>query len=1150
MNYHTHHCSRGIKTVRVSSPNFDFLENFDRSLFNQALLAEKHCLTDPAYALTKLRLFAELLAQNIASRANVRFDERTTQNDLLKELTWQNILDQRIAFLFHSIKNAGNRAVHEGIGTVNDTLVCLRYAYMLGVWFYKSFNDKLFKPEPFQPPAPPEDLEEKFKKQLEEIVRENEKLKSQLSDVEKISSAEKAHRLASEKEKNELWQKLQQAEKEALPPANSEKDEIGEYQNSLDALRIESGRQTETDLQKTLDAVREESANIILTEADTRLMIDQQLRDAGWETDTAAIRYSAGVRPEKNRNKAIAEWPTSSGPADYVLFVGLQPLAIVEAKRKAVDVCSAIDQAKRYSRDFVFKDGINRPLPINADDSWPVADNKHLIPFVFATNGRPFLRQLRNQSGIWFCDVRRPQNIRKPLETWYTPEGLKKRFNTNHNQAEKTLNELDYAFDFPLRPYQKIAIEKVEEAIIAGKDTALVAMATGTGKTKTSIALLYRLLRSQRFNRILFLVDRSALGIQAGDAFKDTAIKGMRKFADIFAIKELKEQQSDIDTSVQIATVQAMVKRVLYTEDASRPKVDEFDCIVVDECHRGYLLDRDMSDAEMVFRDGSDYISKYRRVLDYFDAFKVGLTATPALHTSEIFGAPVYNYSYREAVIDGWLIDHAPPVRLITRQTENGITWEKDEQLQVLNVTKGKLELATAPDQLDFEVAEFNSKVITPGFNRVVAQWLTTRLDLLSDEKTLIFCVDNRHADMLTQMLREELSARYDFVTDDMIMRITGASEKPDELIKRYKNEKYPQIAVTVDLLTTGIDVAAICNLVFVRRVNSRILYDQMLGRATRLCPEIDKEVFRIYDAVGIYESLQPHTAMRPVVVNPKITFALLEKEITSPNLLESREIARDQFVAKLRRKKIPDANRKKLEHKTGLSLPSFLEFLRNSPIEEVSDWLIEHPEIGRYIDTLVGGEDIRIPVAEGEDGKVREEEGYGKDRERPEDYIESFARFIKEHQNDIIALKTVLNRPAELTRSELRDLELKLDDAGFTQVHLKKAFGKQTNAEIAAGIIGYIRRAALGDPLMPYGERVDRAIVRIIQSQQWSDPQQKWLDRIAKQMKAEFVVDHEVFNRGPFRDFGGFARINQVFDGKLDVILKSISENLWKKEA
>ena len=180
-------------------------------------------------------------------------------------------------------------------------------------------------------------------------------------------------------------------------------------------------------------------------------------------------------------------------------------------------------------------------------------------------------------------------------------------------------------------------------------------MATGTGKTRTCIGLVYRLLKTRRFRRVLFLVDRSALGHQATGALKDMRLENQQTFTDIFDIKELGDIEPEPDTRMQLATIQSMVARIIGPHDekseARIPPVDAYDCIVVDECHRGYLLDRELSDHEMTFRDEADYISKYRRVLDHFDAVKIGLTATPALHTSEIFGEPTFEYSYREAVM-------------------------------------------------------------------------------------------------------------------------------------------------------------------------------------------------------------------------------------------------------------------------------------------------------------------------------------------------------------------------------------------------------------------------------------------------------------------------------------------------------------------
>lgn len=481
------------------------------------------------------------------------------------------------------------------------------------------------------------------------------------------------------------------------------------------------------------------------------------------------------------------------------------------------------------------------------------------------------------------------------MDGWHTPEGLTALIKRDEAKAQEQLANTPFNYGFPLRYYQQDAILATEQAIESGQREMLLAMATGTGKTKTCIALIYRLLKAQRFRRILFLVDRSALGEQAANAFKDTRMENLQTFADTFGIKELEEQTPDTDTAVHIATIQGMVQRLLFAaEDATPPAVDQYDCIVVDECHRNYLLDRELSDTEMTFRGYEDYISKYRRVLDYFDAYKIGLTATPALHTSQIFGVPIYTYSYREAVIDGYLADYEPPIQIKTELSTNGIAWKVGEEVKFYDARCNQIDLFTAPDEIKLEVEDFNRKVITESFNRVVCDYLAQELDPASQRKTLIFCATDAHADMVVDLLKKAFAAQYGSVDDDAVIKITGAADKPLQQIRRYKNERNPNVAVTVDLLTTGVDVPKICNLVFLRRVNSRILFDQMLGRGTRLCDDIEKDTFRVFDAVQIFEALHDMTAMQPVVVNPKISFSQLAQELITVNDDESLSLVRD----------------------------------------------------------------------------------------------------------------------------------------------------------------------------------------------------------------------------------------------------------------
>ena len=318
----------------------------------------------------------------------------------------------------------------------------------------------------------------------------------------------------------------------------------------------------------------------------------------------------------------------------------------------------------------------------------------------------------------------------------------------------------------------------------------------------------------------------------------------------IYNIKGLDEKEIDRETKIHIATVQSLVKRILYPKDDTMPSVTDYDLIVVDEAHRGYILDKEMSETEMLYRNQDDYISKYRTVIEYFDAVKIALTATPALHTTEIFGKPVFNYSYREAVIDGYLVDHDAPHNIRTKLRVEGIKYEKGEQLAIYDPVTGEvLNSAELEDDMKFEIDSFNRQVITENFNRTVLEEIAWDFNPDGQGKTLIYAVDDNHADLIVKILKEIYAEGG--VDNDTVMKITGSvaggnKKKISEAIKRFKNESLPKIVVTVDLLTTGIDVPEITTLVFMRRIKSRILFEQMLGRATRLCPAIGKTHFEI----------------------------------------------------------------------------------------------------------------------------------------------------------------------------------------------------------------------------------------------------------------------------------------------------------------
>lgn len=273
-----------------------------------------------------------------------------------------------------------------------------------------------------------------------------------------------------------------------------------------------------------------------------------------------------------------------------------------------------------------------------------------------------------------------------------------------------------------------------------------------------------------------------------------------------------------------------MIKRLFFGDDDSeKPSVGQYDFIIVDEAHRGYAEDKELSDKEYRFYNQEEYVSQYRRVVDYFDATAIGMTATPALQTTEIFGSPVYTYSYQQAVLDGYLVDHDAPIIIQTKLAKEGIHFKKGSEVDVFDQDGKTINREKLPDNMNFDVADFNHRVITRSFNKVVCDELVKRyLDPTEPElgKTLIFAATDAHADMVVDLLKQAFKEQGRPVDDDAIEKITGSIRHSNQEIKNFKNETNPNIVVTVDLLTTGVDVPSITNIVFLRRVQSRILYE------------------------------------------------------------------------------------------------------------------------------------------------------------------------------------------------------------------------------------------------------------------------------------------------------------------------------------
>ncbi len=1065
-------------------------------LSNLGGTAENYLYSDTNSCLIKLGLFGETIVNLMLQLDGIAPPEfENTHANRIKLLKKEGLISQNIDDILYSLRTTRNKAVHNNYDSFDDCVTLMEMAHNLAIWFMQTYGDWQYQPEAF---IKPED-------------------QSKNNDYETLL-----------KEKEALIQKLSEQMK---------------------------NQQLSTTITKSERAKRASTAAEMmkLSEKETRYLIDDQLRKVGWEADTNHLRYSKGTRPQKGKNIAISEWPTNSkvgdhGYADYALFIGLKLVGIIEAKRMVVDIPSVLDyQCKDYSMT------IKEEHAEYVVNQW----NDYKVPLLFATNGRKYLKQLETKSGIWFLDVRQSSNIPKAQQGWMSPDGIMELLEKDIEAANSTLKTMTYDLlsdtdGLNLRDYQISAIEAAEKAVIAGRNTILLSMATGTGKTRTVLGMIYRFLKTDRFKRILFLVDRSALGEQAQDVFKEVKIEDLMTLDEIYNIKNLEDKDIEKETKIQVATVQSLVKRILYNEDTTMPAVSDYDLIVVDEAHRGYILDKEMADDEILYRNQDDYISKYRSVIDYFDAVKIALTATPALHTSEIFGKPVFNYTYREAVIDGYLVDHDAPHTITTELSKNGITYEKGDTVAIYDPVTGEIVNSDElEDELKFDVEKFNRQVITESFNKTVLEEIANELDPEGDGKTLIYAVDDSHADMVVKILKEIYEPQG--VDNEAIMKITGSvgggnKKKVLEAIKKFKNEKYPNIVVTVDLLTTGIDVPEITTLVFLRRVKSRILFEQMIGRATRLCPKIGKSHFEIYDPIGVYESLEPVNTMKPVVANPSTSFEDLInglKELPTEKQIDNQI---DMIMAKLQRKK-RNLNEKAMEHfvdlSGGLSPTQFIDQIKEMPTKLAKEHILKHQKLFEILNEGTNNGRRPIVISDKEDRLLSHERGYGEGK-KPEDYLEEFKTFISENMNKIAALNIVCTRPKELTRESLKSLRLELDRHKFTEQQLNTAMKELKNEEIAADIISLIRQQALGSSLLSHDERIKKAVERLKKNHSFSKMETGWIERIEKNLLQETVLDKSTFNAGSFKTAGGFDKINKIFKNQLEDIIGELNDYLY----
>ncbi|WP_373077462.1 type I restriction-modification system endonuclease [Fusobacterium varium] len=1080
------------------STNFYFLKKDWSVLAQIGEMAEYTLHKDPNTAIIKTRQLGEYIAKLMIKVE--KLPEAENQIDRIKVLKDYDLISDEIEKIFHKIRKAGNIAVHDMEGEMAEAEILLSLVVKLCGWFNEVYgSDYSFSSDKIEYRTPEYvDYKEKYEALLSQVKIKEEEFKNLKTEDISHKTLEERKRIIKNKKPMEL------------------------------------------------------------TEEETRVLIDEQLKEAGWEVNTPVLNYRyKKVLPQKNKAVAIAEWPCrkengDQGWADYALFYKNILYGVIEAKKMGVDVLTALN-----ADSSMYAKGAELREEISFCEGAPFG--KYKVPFMFSSNGRAYNRDLIEKSGIWFLDGRKESNLPKSLKGFYAPEDLEVLMNKDENIANKRLteNSIEYlksAEGLGLRYYQAEAIEAVEKALVAGRHKLLLTMATGTGKTRTALALIYRLLKSKKYNRILFVVDRASLGEQANDTFKNTKIEEQFPLSKIYEVKGLEDKFPEADTKVHIVTIQGLIKRVLFPDDNNYLSVGKYDCIIIDEAHRGYVLDRIPTEEEALIRDEKEYQSKYRNVIEYFDADKIALTATPALHTYDIFGEPVYEYSYRQAVLDGYLVDFEPPYRIITKLSQDGIHYEKGSEIKVYDsVSQEVKKIENLEDELNFDITNFNTKVITEGFNRAVCKSLVTEISPEGEEKTLIFAANDEHADMIVRILKEEYNELGIYsMNNDMIEKITGSVKDVNQLIRKFKNDSYPTIAVTVDLLTTGIDVPKICNLVFLRKIKSRILYEQMIGRATRPCEKINKEYFRIYDAVGIYEDLEKYSDMKPVVADPKTSIKDLFKNFD--NVKDDEKAASylmEQVVARLQRKKntIKKGKENDIKVLSGYlrgeevtNIDNYLFELKNTPDDKKIEVLEKEKNFLIYLDSIKKNDNYKV-IADDKDEVISFKQDFGKNKTL-EDYLLSFKKYIKENEDKIEALKILKRSPKTFTKENLKEIKLQLDAYGYSKRNLNTAYQTLKNEDILIDIISFVKYAITENDsdLISRDKKIERVMEKIKKLNRWNKIQGQLLNRIEVSLKGDEYITKEDFNDGIFkRKYGGAEKVDKILQGKLDEIMDII---------
>lgn len=911
-------------------------------------------------------------------------------------------------------------------------------------------------------------------------------------------------------------------------------------------------------------------------EQKARDKIDTLLEEAGWK-----VQHAKKIDPNAGLGIAVREYQTTVGPVDYALFVNGKAVGVIEAKPEEWGhrITTVEEQASGYA---------------NATLKW--VNNKTPLPFVYESTG-VITR---------FTDGRDPKPRSREVFTFHHPETLKEWIGQAASLRGR-LQTLPLLNHNNLRDCQIIAIENLEESFKEDRPRALIQMATGAGKTFTAITSIYRLLKFADAKRVLFLVDTKNLGEQAEQEFMSYLPNDdNRKFTELYNVQRLKSPYVAKGNQVCISTIQRMYsllkdqpldeaaeeinpaelvlpKEPLPVVYNSKIPPEFFDFIFIDECHRSIY-------------------NVWRQVIEYFDAYLIGLTATPDNRTYGFFRKNVVSeYNREKAIADG--VNVGDEIYIIeTERTKSGgkisaeqlvekrerLTrkkrWEMQDEDETYTAKQLDREIVI-PDQIRTVIRAFKEKLpeIFPGRNEV--------------PKTLIFAKTDSHADDIIQTVREEFGEGNEFCK-----KVTYQSEEdPKSVLAQFRNDYYPRIAVTVDMIATGTDVKPLECLLFMRDVKSRNYFEQMKGRGTRTLDYDDlkkvtpsatsaKTHFVIVDAIGVTKSLK--TTSQPLITKPSVPLKDLAMGVMMGARDEDTVSSLAGRLARLERT-LNDAEKQRITERTGgITLGSIVSGLiaaiEPDRVEAKAREIHQLPasiepdeeQLTKAQEQLVGeatrvfnGELIELLETIHRDKEqtidnenldtVLRAEWEGDAKENAQAVVRDFQEYLEANRDEIEALTIFYLQPARrqtVTYDMIRQVmgKLKHDRPRLAPLRVWRAYavldeykGENPVSELTA-LVSLIRRACgIDKTVSRYSETVRRNFQDWIMKrhsgagEKFTEEQMEWLRMIRDHIINSFHIERDDLDMAPFDAKGGLGKMYQLFGGKMDSLIDELNEAL-----